>query len=146
MTTDSFEFCPRCAERNPSSAERCHACGTRMDALSGSGNRPLLWKWIGMYAGGLTLLLALFENIPFVNLLFLPLDVPETEHGAIVVHGGLSTMASLLILFGIAGVIVGALARRSILRELAVGGLLVALAQWGLWIAKAHGNVKPLFT
>jgi len=117
-----------------------------MDALSGSRNRPLLWKWIGIYAGGLTLLLALVENVPIVNLLFLPLDVPETEHGAIVVHGGLFTMASVLILFGIAGVIVGALARRSILRELAVGGLLVALAQWGLWIAKAHGNVKPLFT
>jgi hypothetical protein len=147
MTTDSFEFCPRCAERNPQGAERCSACGTRMDAVLGSSrNRPLLWKWIGIYAGGMALLLALVQNVPLINLLFLPLDVPETEHDAIVVHGGLYTMATVLLLFVIGGVVVGALARRSILRELAVGGLLVTLAQWGLWIAKANGNVKVLFT
>jgi hypothetical protein len=109
--------------------------------------RPLLWRWCGIYVAATAVLLTLLETTPIVSRAFLPVELLGSGLAAkplLLVHGGLWTLASVLLIFLLCGGLVGGLARRWLFRELIIGGLLVALVQWGLWTLRVHGEVGAL--
>src|SRR5579862_955280 len=115
--TPSFEYCPSCAAENPPRAERCQACGTRMDAPIGGGasrTRPMQWKWVGLFAGPALALLILLEMTPFINLFFFPVRATES---AVIVSGSLITVLEFLFVFALCGGIVATVSHRRVTRE-----------------------------
>ncbi|MCC6747144.1 MAG: hypothetical protein IT371_05755 [Deltaproteobacteria bacterium] len=154
-------FCPTCGVQNLEGVPRCTSCGSALgrdlDLDAATSAQPLRWRWTGIYVGGLALLLAAVTFTPFVKQLFLPLEFPSAETVElmrsaglrsavpILLKGGPLTILSLIALFMLAGVALGAVAHRRIYRELAVGGAAVVLFQWVLWIAAARGQVGVLF-
>jgi hypothetical protein len=153
-------YCVVCGQENPGDAERCMACGSRIDAAvtpdAPTVGQPLRWRWVGLFVGGMSLLLLAVSFLPLVRLLFLPLRFPGPLEALttlspafrppIVVEGGPITLVPLFGLYVVGGIVLGAVARTRIYREMAVAGLVMALVQWTIWALLAKGQVTLLFT
>jgi hypothetical protein len=117
-----------------------------MDALVGGAApvRPLSRQWIAIFAGSTFGLLLAIQVTPIIQLFLFPL---EFHSELLLVRGGALTVVPFLFAFPLAGGLVAGLSRRNISRELWLGAALVALGQWGFWIARAAaaGDIKQLF-
>ena len=126
MTFDMPEtqYCGVCGHENVADEERCASCGTLLtsefNADSSTEGRPIQWRWVEIFFGGMSALLAMVTFVPLVNLVFMHL---RFSHSVIVLPGGMITVLPLLMLFVLGGAIMGVVANRAIYREIAIGSL-----------------------
>lgn len=149
------QFCGLCGHENLATVDRCASCGSVMssefDPESATAGRPLQWRWTEILLGTLTAALLMFTFVPVLRLVFMPLEfpryLPEVDAfapNAILLRGGMVTVLPLLLVFAVAGLVLGIVANRSIYREVALGAVAGAAVHWFLWFVMAGWKVKAL--
>jgi len=139
------QYCGVCGHENVADEERCASCGTLLtsefNADSSTEGRPIQWRWVEIFFGGMSALLAMVTFVPLVNLVFMHL---RFSHSVIVLPGGMITVLPLLMLFVLGGAIMGVVANRAIYREIAIGSLGAVLMLWFFWFVRAGWQPRAL--
>src|SRR5579884_1728780 len=103
-------------------------------------------KWMWIYVGATAAALALVQLAPVLGSLFMPIEVVPEASIQLIVPGSLLKVVALLAVFAVSSALVGGLARRTIRSEIALGTIVLAVVQWGLWIARTKGAIGTLLT
>jgi hypothetical protein len=152
---EQAEFCGICGAQNPSGSERCQQCGGLIAFEGRQAIVPLAWRWVLVLAGALALMMVVVHITPIIKAFYLQLSAPSRDvvllwgrsfKLSIFARGGLVSLGLTFALFFIAGTVVAAIAKRHLLREAAISGVIASLVLWVVWAIQLDGKIGMLLS